>query len=1134
MKRSLLFSCLIGLSLSSFGQVVSTITNGSVLSPTTWACACVPGSSNDVIIAHEVEANNSVNFNSMVISSGGQFRMFGSGFLVVNGDIDIQAGGTLITERYTVVDGDLTIDGTWAGNQSLELRGTNSLSGTGTISNTATLYFKNGPKTILAGTILDKTAGIIDIRDVTVNNNGSIRASVVTSSGANARWVQGVDSRVEFVSILNGTLQMTADAVGNTVAFTRPSSPQDIWPVQGGVFHNLELSSNLVSWRKNMRQDLVINGDLLMSKCAIETRFDGTDRDIQIVGNWTSDNGILLPKTGQVEFINVADVTISHTGEENFNDLLLNGSGTVTLEGDMLVNNDLTINSPLVMEASDIRTVTVGGDVVNNSTYTANEGKIVMNGSVVQNIDGNMAYYDLEIDNTSGGVNLVSGTHDVHGTLSLTNGEFFTQDRLVMVSNADGDSRIDAVTGGNIVGELTAQRYIDAGATNWRFLTAPAQNRTVGDWTDDFNTSGFIGSTWPSFSFTSVYFHDETAPGTLDDGFVPASNVTDVIGAGQGVWVWCGDSLQGTSPFTIDVQGEPYIGDLDLPVTYTDHGSPANDGWNMVANPYISTIDWDDTDWVKNGINDAIYIWVPELQQFASYVAGVGVNGGSRFIASSQAFWVQTNSASPQLRATEGVKVADAVEFRSNDQSDLLRLAMSRNGLTDQLVIRYFDGATGGFDAGMDAIERISPTSTAPNFHSVSVDGEELMINSIPAVQTDTTIQLSFQVAQGGTYDISVSEIEGRFAASCLILEDQLLGTETALVNGTILSVSLTPGQSEDRFRLRIAGTIEHIAENTSCPGANDGSLIAQATGSGPFTYTWYDDAGNVLRVSAPTAGPDTLSGLYAGRYSVEVVMPTPCAQVTAEMTIEDAPVLVANEVITSTTCPGQSDGSIALNLPGGNSGHDILWSTGDVGGMIDNLEAGQYDVTVDSPGGCVATFSFTVSDGNALQAGFSAPQVAMANQSIIFQNTSIGATDIMWDMGDGTTYSSNSPQHDYAAAGTYTVVMTASNAQCMDVVTHEIVIEDITNSVYEISATGAVSFQQIGNQLYLVNNSNEPRSMTVMINNLLGQNLGLPINRRFDSGQTLLDISSIRGQVIIITAIDHTTGERFGKRFML
>lgn len=67
------------------------------------------------------------------------------------------------------------------------------------------------------------------------------------------------------------------------------------------------------------------------------------------------------------------------------------------------------------------------------------------------------------------------------------------------------------------------------------------------------------------------------------------------------------------------------------------------------------------------------------------------------------------------------------------------------------------------------------------------------------------------------------------------------------------------------------------------------------------------------------------------------------------------------------------------------------------------------------------------------------------------FTNTSVGASTYAWDFGDGNTSTSTSPVHEYSAAGTYTVTLTATNGACESVDSFEVVItvvglEEITS----------------------------------------------------------------------------------------
>lgn len=66
----------------------------------------------------------------------------------------------------------------------------------------------------------------------------------------------------------------------------------------------------------------------------------------------------------------------------------------------------------------------------------------------------------------------------------------------------------------------------------------------------------------------------------------------------------------------------------------------------------------------------------------------------------------------------------------------------------------------------------------------------------------------------------------------------------------------------------------------------------------------------------------------------------------------------------------------------------------------------------------------------------------ASVNEAITFTNTSENATSYTWSFGDGTTSTEESPVKSYAAAGSYTVTLSAKGAGGTSSVTENITIE--------------------------------------------------------------------------------------------
>lgn len=67
---------------------------------------------------------------------------------------------------------------------------------------------------------------------------------------------------------------------------------------------------------------------------------------------------------------------------------------------------------------------------------------------------------------------------------------------------------------------------------------------------------------------------------------------------------------------------------------------------------------------------------------------------------------------------------------------------------------------------------------------------------------------------------------------------------------------------------------------------------------------------------------------------------------------------------------------------------------------------------------------------------------------TVIFTNLSTGATNFLWDFGDGSTSRAINPVHTYASPATYVVELVASNASFTDSVAKFVSVQDIDVAV--------------------------------------------------------------------------------------
>ncbi len=467
-----------------------------------------------------------------------------------------------------------------------------------------------------------------------------------------------------------------------------------------------------------------------------------------------------------------------------------------------------------------------------------------------------------------------------------------------------------------ISNNMTMERYVDAGATEWRFLTSAVSGATLADFNDDFETSGYTGATspnWPSVAspWPSIYFYDETVTGTQDNGFNAATNATNSIPVGVGVWVWCGDTIIGTQPFTIDITGPPNVGTINLPMTYTNSGLVNDDGWNLLGNPYASTIDWDspNPNIVKTNINDAVYIWNPDLSQFASYSGGVGTNGGSRYIASSQAIWVQATGSGAGIQLTEACKSTNDGAFLKVAQVFPLRIKARNNFGADELAINFQANATNNFDPKYDA-QKISSVNTNIPVVSSITNNEEFSINQLPKQEIDIPIKILTGIS--GLHTISIENVTNFSNSNCLILEDLFTGISYNLNTDSSFTTFIHDTTTTARFLLHVGAPVDIAVTDANCNGSLDGKIVYTKNSTNTFDITWKDSNGSTIS-SSTNIFSDSLLNIAAGNYTIETTDAV-CGNTTNNITVNSPNLITSYYTTTSDTVYLNNGGNITFN----------------------------------------------------------------------------------------------------------------------------------------------------------------------------------------------------------------------------
>lgn len=403
--------------------------------------------------------------------------------------------------------------------------------------------------------------------------------------------------------------------------------------------------------------------------------------------------------------------------------------GNLTVQGRLNLKSHRASGNELIVTTADATLATThpqGFASTQNltfATYSQTDGSYEYIGTSPQ-VTGNLLPAGVQSLRIANDVSLQSAV-TIHHTLYLDGGQFNANNRVVTLFSSPGQTaRINqagptasVINGGN----FRQQRYLHSSLSlpngSWIYTAAGLHNVQVGTWATNNPYAVYTyDNSRPANS--SVWFYDNT---NLDwpqnAGYTKPLNTNYTVPAGRGARIWFRNPQFFGSTSTWTATGAPVVGQLDLPVSYCASGC-ANDsidgttdnGFNLVGNPYCSTIDWDSPGWTMTNLEPTINIWQDISHNFAQYVRGIGgINGGNALIPSGQGFFVRATAANPVLRITEACKVVATVSPRRQASLPRLRLRMEGATASDEWLLALHPQGSQGPDAGLEATKMRGP-----------------------------------------------------------------------------------------------------------------------------------------------------------------------------------------------------------------------------------------------------------------------------------------------------------------------------------------------------------------------------------------------------------------------------------------
>ncbi len=538
--------------------------------------------------------------------------------------------------------------------------------------------------------------------------------------------------------------------------------------VNAPVSVNNGASLNLVSYILSGTGSFTLNagaGIVIGNVAGITT--SGLTGSIQVSGTRTYDNA------ANYTYAISASQVFGNGFPSTVNNLTINnGNTSMALLGSLIINGTLTISNGKI--AIGANTLTLNGDFTGTSTNSlkgnGNSSNLTISGSGTigllyfdQTTNGTTnTVQNLTINRTTQTVTL-GNTLQITGVVTPTAGTLASGGNLVIVSNSIGTARIAAIpAGADITGNVTVQRYLPAITRRYRMLSSPDQNFTWSQIKDNMFVTGTGGATngfdaTPTNSASCYTYQESTSGGR---GWKAATNITNSVSSAVGTLVfvrgdrtlaspnwYTGPSFVAQNAVTVDFTNQPINkGNYTPGITYTNTGIAANDGWNLVGNPYPSQIDWSLLS--KSNLSSFFYIFNPTT---GSYVAA---NTG--IIASGQAFFVQATTASPSITFTESAKTSSTAAYYFKTAPTRLQVEMIKDSINSDVAWLDFNPSSSkAFNNNEDALKYNNAVVNV-GFYIDSLNTTQF--NSVPMPLVADTFILSANAA-AGTYTLQFTDI---------------------------------------------------------------------------------------------------------------------------------------------------------------------------------------------------------------------------------------------------------------------------------------------------------------------------------------------------------------------------------------
>jgi hypothetical protein len=757
---------------------------------------------------------NDGNINVNIGSNGGTVVFDGTNPQALQGDftstnnnvlnnVQVNAGATVDpddafqgTNSAVQIEGDLTVNGQY-GSGSSEVADLIFKGEDFTINGADSFFAREITFNRQSGTSVDGAV----FSKVSLTNNTTV--DLIDQFEINGKLEVGTSTKLSVTSggrlVLNNDVDIDGELDpegGNVIMAGRGNATDDndnVQDITGNGFPDEDGVNRINLGSLTISDDLDLEGANEDNNNTAETRVKFASNNAYLdVEQFTIDEGLV--ESGRPVFIS-QNLTVINDGDFSFVEtatqerLLFDGNSQqeiTTSPGGLSLSVLEIENSGTTPPQVRIKT---GSDLTVAEELTMLQGELSADG--VLNIRGKLRLDGGELDVSNGTTTLVSDEFDTGQGSEIV-------DSFVEYVDDDGDGSVDGI----ITGDIAYQRRLD-GTENWYYLSTPVDftsgdNDTFTEFLEEDGQNDLLTKGFPNADentnnslYANVRLYDETEDGPIDPageeidaGWKPVSGLGANMESGRGYAVYTFDNGNGF-PKVIDSRVEPrratsfdFTSLLEATIQDGNTNITKDDGWNLLGNPYLVTLDvckiqQNQTGGSSSSIAPTVEVWNPEnsaggqsTDGYAAYNCATNTSGGTTdaentdiennsplpfgYIAPHQGFFVKATAENPTFKIDDitEVQVLNSGFFQkssvdSGSEPPAVSLTFDLDGMAYTTSVAFTEGGSEGIDDvdgyyidGTDAKSGLA-------FYTLADDGTGILINNYPReIAEEKTIPL--------------------------------------------------------------------------------------------------------------------------------------------------------------------------------------------------------------------------------------------------------------------------------------------------------------------------------------------------------------------------------------------------------